>query len=69
MKVRLKLFSSAFHIPQTEQPNPSRSMMITDAESFSRREWDRKLKQIHLDNNSRVMSLESMEASIKMVSP
>jgi hypothetical protein len=69
MKVPFNLFSSAFHIPQTEPPNPLKSMMITDAESFSKREWDKKLKQIPSEINSRVMSLESMEASIRMALP
>jgi len=69
MKVLSNLYSSAFHIPQTEPPNPLKSMMIIDAESFSKREWDKKLKQIPSDNNSRVMSLELTEASIKTVLP
>jgi hypothetical protein len=44
-------------------------MMITDAESFSRREWAKKLKQIPSDNNSRVMSLKLTEALIKTALP
>jgi hypothetical protein len=44
-------------------------MMIIDAESFSKREWDKKLKQIPSDNNSRVMSLKLTEALIKTALP
>jgi hypothetical protein len=50
-------------------PNPLISMMITDAESFSKSVWDRKFKPILLDNNLRVMSLESMEALIRTALP
>jgi len=40
--------------------------MTTDAESFSKREWVKKLRQITLDKSSRVMSSESQVDLIKM---
>jgi len=39
--------------------------MTTDAESSTRREWVKKLKLIFSANNSRDMSSESLEDSIK----
>jgi hypothetical protein len=44
-------------------------MMTTDAESSSRREWVKKLRLIPSANNSRDMSSEFLEASIKTDSP
>ena len=46
MKVRESLFSSVFHTPRTEPQNPLRSTMITDAESFSKSAWVKKLRLI-----------------------
>lgn len=69
MKVHLKLFSSVYHIQLTEQLNHSRLMMIIDVEYFSKKEWDKKLKQILLDNSLRDMSSELLEVLIKMDSP
>jgi hypothetical protein len=44
-------------------------MMIIDAEFFSKKEWDKKLKQILLDNSSRDMSSELTEDLTKMDLP
>jgi len=43
--------------------------MIIDVEYFSKKEWDKKLKQILLDNSLRDMSSELLEVLIKMDSP
>jgi len=43
--------------------------MIIDAEFFSKKEWDKKLKQILLDNSSRDMSSELTEDLTKMDLP
>jgi len=43
--------------------------MITDAESSLRNVWVKKLKPILLDNSSRDISSESMEALIKTAFP
>lgn len=65
MKVPLDLCSSVSPTLPMEPPNPSTSMMITDAGSSSRNVWDRKLRLTPLDNNSKAMSSKSTEASIK----
>lgn len=65
MKVSLSLFSSVSHTPPTAPPNLSISMMTTDAESSSRREWVRKLKLTTLDNSSRDTSSESQAVSTR----
>jgi len=41
-------------------------MTITSAESFSKREWDRKLKLIILENNLKDTYSKLMEDSTKM---
>lgn len=69
MKVHLRLYSSVFRILSMEPLNHSRLMMIIDAEFFSKKEWDKKLKQILLDNSSRDMSSESLEDLTRMASP
>jgi len=69
MKVHLEIFSSAFHIQPTELLNHSKSMMITDAEYFLKKEWVKKLKPILLDNSSRDTSSESLEVSTRTDSP
>jgi len=65
MKVTLFLCSSVSHIQQTAPLNLLISTMTTDAESFSKREWVKKLRQITLDKSSRAMSSESQVALIK----
>lgn len=69
MKVRLSLFSSVSHTPPTALQNPLTSMMITAAESFSKRGWVRKLRLILSDNNSRAMFSESMVVLTRTVLP
>jgi len=69
MKVHIKIFSSVFRIQPMEPLNHSRLMMIIDAEFFSKKEWDKKLKQILLDNSSRDMSSELTEDLTKMDLP
>jgi len=66
MKVTVFLCSSVSHILLTAPLNLLTSMMTTDAESFSKREWVKKLRQITLDKSSRVMSSESQVDLIKM---
>lgn len=62
-------FSSQSHILSTELPNPSTSMMIISAEYSSKKEWDKKLKPIHWEINSKVTSSESPEAMMVMDLP
>jgi len=66
MKVFHMRCSSVFPTPPMEPLNLSTLTMITDAESSLRREWDKKLRLIHLEKSSRDISLELMVALIRM---
>jgi hypothetical protein len=60
--------SSALPIPSTVLPSLSTSMMTTDAEYSSKKEWVNKYKPILWENNLRDTYSESMVDSIKTVS-
>lgn len=60
MKVPVWLiFSSQSHIQSMEPPSQSTLMTIINAEFSSKREWVNKLRLIHWETNSKVMSSES----------
>ena len=60
MKVNYLIYSSSqSHIQSTEPLNQSTLTMITNAEYSSKKEWANKLRLIHSETNSKVMSSES----------
>lgn len=69
MKVQLSICSLVFLILRMGPRNLSRLMTIIDAEFFSKKEWDKKLRLIVLDRSSRDMSSKSTEGMTRMVSP
>ena len=66
MKVTLHLCSSVSHTLLMAPLNLLTSTMTTDAGSFLKRGWAKKLRPITSDKSLRVMSSESQVALIRM---